>query len=935
MSLDNLGDRMRADWDRRIGQDYRFWMSDGYRSDQAMWDAGLRDYKILLQDYTAKPGQVLLEVGCGVGRLLKPAVKDFSRVIGIDVSKEAIDKASQLLENPFNLELKLGSGLGLDGVPTKVVDIVTSFATLGSIPTDIVARYLVEMHRVLKSDGEVRLQMYLGKPQEVTNADTLYIRCYDSEQARLAFAMAGFELRWIRELTLPFQASSNELGIQAVIVALKKLEVQPQASDLISRTLLPQGESVGNGPTLGQDLEYLMSVNYAKELAESGNLERAKEILVGAISCSTDVTVNAQELLEQLLKQNKKQNSTGANYQTENPLNFSSASIFENNLKLIQERFSSVANILVQKSNSDSSQCHIADTSEGITISVAANNLDHPSKPVKAAEKWSNQVFQRIKADTSAITIVGVGSGYHIEALLDERDRRGYLLKVHLIEASAEVLRVSMENRDARKWLSRIESLQVGETSKIPSDTSLLEIRAQVSILNSSLSERLRSEFYGQQGLSQLHPSIGVVGPFHGGTLPIMQYVTLTLQLLNQRARPIDVSCFDTGYTQLENFVKDKLRRGPVENMYYEMVSQIVLESVTEKPVDILFCMALAPISPRVLTELRSRGVITVLWFVEDYQRFTYWQQLAPYFDFIFTIQKGKCIEALKAAGAKEVYYMPVACEPNVHAPLVLSAEEKAQWGSPVSFMGAGYHNRQQLFASLAEFPLKIWGTEWPESKPFDRMVQAAGKRLSPGEYVKVFNSSDINLNLHSSSERDGVDPFGDFINPRTFELASAGAFQLVDERQLLSEMFEVGKEMITFSSGPDLKDKIRYYLENKEERLEVAKKSRARALKEHTYAHRIKEMLSIVYARRFEQLKARQEDSAWSKMLRRSSKHTELHDRCKKAFDRGEQPNLDGLISDIIAGQGKLSDTEKKLLFLFHLRKQIVRHAQQDAGEA
>ena len=67
--------------------------------------------------------------------------------------------------------------------------------------------------------------------------------------------------------------------------------------------------------------------------------------------------------------------------------------------------------------------------------------------------------------------------------------------------------------------------------------------------------------------------------------------------------------------------------------------------------------------------------------------------------------------------------------------------------------------------------------------------------------------------------------------------------------------------------------------------------------------------------------------------MLDKSKRHEELHKRCQKAFNRGEQPNLDGLISDIITGQGKLSDTEKKLLFLFHLRKQIVRHAHQDAG--
>lgn len=929
MSLSHVGERMRADWERRIGQDYRFWMSDGYSSDQAMWDAGLRDYKILLQDFNFKAGQVLLDVGCGVGRLLKPALKDFSRVIGLDISPQALKLATALLENPFNLELKLGSGLGLDGIAPHSVDVITSFATLGCITTDVVARYLVEMHRVLRPEGELRLQMYLGKPQDVASSDTLFLRCYEPDAARQAFAQAGFELRWIRELPAPLQASVNELGIQAVVVALKKTANTPAQSDQISKTLLPNGELLSNGITLGAELECLMTVNYARELIGSGNLERAKQLLANASESSAQAAKTAAELLSQISSSSEDKSSEK---ETENVSVIVSSQSDEVN-RILAQKFPEAAAALAEVEPKND-WIEIRNSNDGAVLFVRGQCLDHPTKPVAAAEKWATQIFRKIDAKTASVTVVGVGTGYHIEALLKLREQAGFPFQLHLIEPSPAILNASLKARDARPWLERVASLQTGQKAKVPSPCDLFEVRPATLSYEEGELQRLRRDHFGQRGLSLLAPSIGVVGPFHGGTLPIMQYVTLTLQLLNQRVRPIDVSCFDTGYTNLENFVKDKVRRGPVENMYYEMVSQIILESVTEKPVDILFCMALAPISPRVLTELRNRGIITVLWFVEDYQRFTYWQQVAPYFDFIFTIQKGKCVQALKAAGANEVLYCPVACEPNVHAPLMLSAEEKARWGSPISFMGAGYHNRQQLFASLAEFPLKIWGTEWPDNKPFDRMVQDGGKRLSPAEYIKVFNATDINLNLHSSNERDGVDPFGDFINPRTFELASAGAFQLVDERELLGEAFEVGKELITFSNATELKEKIRYFLDRPEERKEVAQRARARALRDHTYAHRIREMLATVYSQRFEQLKARQEASPWEKLKKRAASHPELLQRCNKAFDRGEQPNLDGLISDIVTGQGKLSDTEKKLLFLFHLRKQIVRHAKQDKGE-
>jgi spore maturation protein CgeB len=444
---------------------------------------------------------------------------------------------------------------------------------------------------------------------------------------------------------------------------------------------------------------------------------------------------------------------------------------------------------------------------------------------------------------------------------------------------------------------------------------------------------RIKAEFYGKRGLALLKPNIGVLGPLSGGTLPMVAYACRALFGLEQRFREYDVSGFAGGYDNLERFVREKPRRMGVENTYCEMVSQVLLESISEKPVDILICMALAPITPRALLELRKRGVITVLWFVEDYTRFTYWKEMAKYYDFVFTIQRGRCIEAIKSAGAGEVHYLPVGCDPGIHAPLKLSEEERQRWGSPISFMGAGYHNRQQLFASLADLPLKIWGTEWPSCRPFDRMVQEGGRRLTPAEYVKVFNATEININLHSSNERDGVDPFGDFLNPRTFELAASGVFQLVDERSLLSEAFDVGKEIVTFSGVADLKAKIAYYLAHPEERAKVVAASRARVLRDHSYTARFKEMLSIIYSSRYEQIKNRMDSSPWNRMLSRAKPHAELHQRCEKSFQRGEEPILDGLVSDIVTGQGKLSETEQKLMFLFHVRKQIIRMRQEESG--
>ena len=67
--------------------------------------------------------------------------------------------------------------------------------------------------------------------------------------------------------------------------------------------------------------------------------------------------------------------------------------------------------------------------------------------------------------------------------------------------------------------------------------------------------------------------------------------------------------------------------------------------------------------------------------------------------------------------------------------------------------------------------------------------------------------------------------------------------------------------------------------------------------------------------------------------MLERSKVDPELEERCKVAFARGEEPTLDAILADIVTGEGKLTPTEQKLLFLHHLRSQIIRMKKEENG--
>ncbi|MBF0530722.1 MAG: glycosyltransferase family 1 protein, partial [Deltaproteobacteria bacterium] len=127
------------------------------------------------------------------------------------------------------------------------------------------------------------------------------------------------------------------------------------------------------------------------------------------------------------------------------------------------------------------------------------------------------------------------------------------------------------------------------------------------------------------------------------------------------------------------------------------------------------------------------------------------------------------------------------------------------------------------------------------------RRVQENGRRVTTAETVLIYNAAVINLNLHSSVFTNGLDPDGGFVNPRTFEIASCEAFQLVDSRLQLTDFFEPDREIAIFSNVDELRAKIKYYLAHPQHAKDMARSARTRVLAEHTYPHRLSEMLKFI----------------------------------------------------------------------------------------
>ncbi|VVE89028.1 CgeB family protein [Pandoraea bronchicola] len=83
--------------------------------------------------------------------------------------------------------------------------------------------------------------------------------------------------------------------------------------------------------------------------------------------------------------------------------------------------------------------------------------------------------------------------------------------------------------------------------------------------------------------------------------------------------------------------------------------------------------------------------------------------------------------------------------------------------------------------------------------------------------------------------------------NMRLYEATGVGAALLTDKKDNLGELFEIDKEIITYSTAAEAVEKIRYYKDHPDEADAIARAGQARTLKEHTYALRMAELLPIL----------------------------------------------------------------------------------------
>jgi SAM-dependent methyltransferase len=157
---------MGAFWDARAREDALYFVDNTgtYRdADVArFWAAGERDLDAVLAAAGAavQPDDVVLDIGCGVGRLTRVLAGRAAHVHAIDVSAQMLDQAREHNAHLTNVTWHHGDGTTLHPVEDDSIDAVVSHLVFQHIPDpEITLGYVREMGRVLRPGGWAVVQV--------------------------------------------------------------------------------------------------------------------------------------------------------------------------------------------------------------------------------------------------------------------------------------------------------------------------------------------------------------------------------------------------------------------------------------------------------------------------------------------------------------------------------------------------------------------------------------------------------------------------------------------------------------------------------------------------------------------------------------------------------------------------------------------------------
>lgn len=244
-------------------------------------------------------------------------------------------------------------------------------------------------------------------------------------------------------------------------------------------------------------------------------------------------------------------------------------------------------------------------------------------------------------------------------------------------------------------------------------------------------------------------------------------------------------------------------------------------------------------LAPDSLEYLKSRGIARACWWLNDPFQFDRSLARAGHYDGLFSNSLGSA-EDYRRAGVRHAHWLPTACAPAIHRRMDAVPEYRCE----VCFAGDWSPLRQAWCENLARhFDVRVFGP-WKKKLRRDSPLwpHVRDGFFAPEDMARMFGSADVVFNLHSWHGK-----WDHGTNPRLFETAGCAAFQVVDWKREIPELFDCADEIICYRDADEVIALIRSALADPAARRGAALAAQRRAYGEHTYRHRMAALLETL----------------------------------------------------------------------------------------
>ena len=163
--------KMKKEWNERTKMNPLFVIAtDHSETEEDFWNSGIDECNDILGINTERYQKIIenkdtssmnvLEIGCGIGRILIPMRKIFGNATGIDISSEMVLLGQKYVSDIPNCNIVENNGTDLAEFSDNSFDFCYSFIVFQHIPEKkIVENYIKEVSRILKPSCLFRLYM--------------------------------------------------------------------------------------------------------------------------------------------------------------------------------------------------------------------------------------------------------------------------------------------------------------------------------------------------------------------------------------------------------------------------------------------------------------------------------------------------------------------------------------------------------------------------------------------------------------------------------------------------------------------------------------------------------------------------------------------------------------------------------------------------------